>query len=50
MLLLLKFKIVKVEFKSTLNRDEICQGDDKTKYNTVYKKLLDIGDIIGIEG
>ena len=32
------------------NRDEICQGEDKTKYNTIYKKLLDIGDIIGIEG
>ena len=32
------------------NRDEICGGDDKTKYNTVYKKLLDIGDIIGIIG
>ena len=32
------------------NRDEICEGDDKTMYNEVYKKLLDIGDIIGIEG
>jgi len=32
------------------NRDEICAGEDKTKYNNVYKKLLDIGDIIGIEG
>ncbi|WP_411032395.1 lysine--tRNA ligase [Spongiimicrobium sp. 3-5] len=32
------------------NRDEICLGEDKTKYNEVYKKLLDIGDIIGIEG
>ncbi|MFQ3239277.1 MAG: lysyl-tRNA synthetase class 2 [Olleya marilimosa] len=32
------------------NRDEICTGDDKTKYNTVYKKLLDIGDFIGVEG
>jgi len=32
------------------NRDEICIGDDKTKYNTIYKKLLDIGDIIGIKG
>ncbi|WP_203293794.1 lysine--tRNA ligase [Luteirhabdus pelagi] len=32
------------------NRDEICPGDDKTKYNDVYKKLLDIGDFIGIEG
>lgn len=32
------------------NRDEICPEEDKTKYNTVYKKLLDIGDFIGVEG
>ncbi|MBL4652430.1 MAG: lysine--tRNA ligase [Flavobacteriales bacterium] len=32
------------------NRDEICEGEDKTMYNDVYKKLLDIGDFIGIEG
>ena len=32
------------------NRDEICVGEDKTLYNEVYKKLLDIGDFIGIEG
>ena len=32
------------------NRDEICTGDDKSLYNEVYKKLLDIGDIIGING
>ena len=32
------------------NRDEICTGEDKSLYNEVYKKLLDIGDIIGIEG
>lgn len=32
------------------NRDEICGGEDKTLYNEVYKKLLDIGDFIGIEG
>ena len=32
------------------NRDEICKNDDKTKYNELYKKLLDIGDIIGVEG
>ncbi|SIQ93973.1 lysine--tRNA ligase [Maribacter ulvicola] len=32
------------------NRDEICTGEDKTLYNDVYKKLLDIGDIIGIKG
>ena len=32
------------------NRDVICKGDDKEKYNIIYKKLLDIGDIIGIQG
>ena len=32
------------------NRDEICSGEDKTYYNELYKKLLDIGDIIGVEG
>ncbi len=32
------------------NRDEICTGDDKSKYNDVYKKLLDIGDFIGVKG
>ncbi|MGO3708316.1 MAG: lysine--tRNA ligase [Mesonia hippocampi] len=32
------------------NRDEICPEEDKTLYNEVYKKLLDIGDFIGIEG
>ncbi len=32
------------------NRDEICVGDDKFMYNELYKKLLDIGDIIGVEG
>ena len=33
-----------------IKRDEICEGEDKTLYNTVFKKLLDIGDIIGIKG
>ena len=33
-----------------INRDEICEGEDKTLYNTVFKKLLDIGDIIGVKG
>ena len=33
-----------------LNRDEICPEDDKTLYNDVFKKLLDIGDIIGVKG
>ena len=33
-----------------VNRDEICVGEDKTMYNQVFKKLLDIGDIIGVEG
>ena len=33
-----------------VNRDEICEGEDKAIYNTVFKKLLDIGDIIGVTG
>ena len=33
-----------------VNRDEVCETEDKTMYNTVFKKLLDIGDIIGITG
>ena len=33
-----------------VKRDEICPGEDKTMYNTVFKKLLDIGDVIGIRG
>lgn len=32
------------------NRDEICPGEDKMMYNDVFKKLLDMGDFIGIEG
>jgi lysyl-tRNA synthetase class 2 len=32
------------------NRDEICPPDDHTKYNEIFKKLLDLGDILGIEG
>jgi lysyl-tRNA synthetase, class II len=33
-----------------INRDEVCPGEDKTMYNEVFKKLLDRGDIIGVEG
>ncbi len=33
-----------------INRDDICPGEDKTLYNDVFKKLLDRGDIIGVEG
>ena len=33
-----------------INRDEICPGEDKSNYNDVFKKLLDLGDFIGIEG
>jgi lysyl-tRNA synthetase class 2 len=33
-----------------VRRDDICQGEDKTLYNTVFKKLLGIGDIIGVKG
>lgn len=32
------------------NRDEICTGDDKSKYNTIFKSLIDLGDFVGIEG
>lgn len=33
-----------------IKRDEICPGEDKTMYNTVFKRLLDIGDIVGVTG
>ncbi|MFV0555230.1 MAG: lysine--tRNA ligase [Mangrovibacterium sp.] len=33
-----------------INRDEICPEEDKTLYNDVFKKLLDIGDVIGVKG
>ena len=33
-----------------VNRDEICPGEDKDLYNVVFKKLLDIGDFVGIKG
>ena len=33
-----------------ISRDDICPGEDKDMYNVVFKKLLDIGDFIGIEG
>jgi lysyl-tRNA synthetase class 2 len=32
------------------NRDEICEGEDKSMYNNVFKKLLDLGDFIGVTG
>ena len=33
-----------------LRRDDLCPGDDKTLYNIIFKKHLDIGDIIGVKG
>lgn len=33
-----------------ITRDDICPGDDKTLYNTVFKRLLDLGDFIGVKG
>ena len=33
-----------------IRRDDLCPTEDKTFYNTVFKKLLDIGDIIGVKG
>ncbi len=38
----------KIQFYAV--RDELCPGEDKTLYNTVFKKLFDLGDIIGIKG
>ena len=33
-----------------ITRDDICPGEDKSMYNNVFKRLLDIGDFIGVEG
>ena len=33
-----------------LNRDELCPGEDKALYNDLFKKMLDLGDIIGVKG
>ncbi len=33
-----------------VNRDELCPGEDKNLYNEVFKKLIDLGDFIGVEG
>ena len=33
-----------------VSRDDLCPGEDKDAYNVVFKKLLDIGDFIGVKG
>lgn len=33
-----------------ISRDDICPGEDKTMYNTIFKKLMDLGDFIGVKG
>ena len=33
-----------------VKRDEICPGEDKTLFNSIFKKLIDIGDIVGVKG
>ena len=38
------------EIQVYINREEICPGEDKKEYNEFFKKLLDIGDIIGVKG
>ncbi|MCK4661275.1 MAG: lysine--tRNA ligase [Bacteroidales bacterium] len=40
----------KGKIQAYIKRDNICTGEDKTFYNKVFKKLLDIGDIIGVKG
>ena len=44
----LQDSVGKIQFY--IKQDEICPGDDKTFYQTVWKKLIDIGDIVGIKG
>ena len=44
----LQDSVGKIQFY--IKQDDICPGDDKTMYQTVWKKLIDIGDIIGIKG
>ena len=39
-----------VRIQIYVRRDDLCPGEDKAFYNTVFKKLLDIGDIIGVKG
>jgi len=46
----IEIKDFKGRIQVYVNRDEICKTEDKTMYNEVFKKLLDIGDIIGVEG
>ncbi|NDF97436.1 MAG: lysine--tRNA ligase [Chitinophagia bacterium] len=41
---------VKGRIQLYIKREEICAGEDKTQYDIVWKKLLDIGDIIGVKG
>jgi lysyl-tRNA synthetase class 2 len=38
------------EIQLYFNRDEICEGEDKSLYNDVFKKMLDLGDFIGVKG
>ena len=38
------------KIQAYINRDEICPNEDKTMYNEIFKKHLDIGDIVGLEG
>ena len=46
----IEIKDFKGRVQAYINRDEICPTDDKTMYNEVFKKHLDIGDIVGVEG
>ncbi len=46
----IEFQDEKGRIQCYFKRDEICPGDDKTTYNMVFKRLLDIGDIVGLKG
>jgi len=45
-----EIKDAKGRIQIYIRRDDICQGEDKTLYNKIFKRLLDIGDIIGVKG
>jgi lysyl-tRNA synthetase class 2 len=46
----MELKDSKGKIQVYVSRDDLCPDEDKTMYNTVFKKLLDIGDFVGIEG
>ena len=46
----MELKDSKGRIQISISRDDLCPGEDKELYNTIFKKLLDIGDFVGIQG